>query len=429
MLKKQFRKTIIPAMIAFFLSGIYVSIDGLFVGNSVGDEGLAAINIAWPVVAIILALGVGIGMGGSIHMSIQRGAGNEDKAQQFQGNTLLMLFLAALFTTTVFYFFATPILALLGAKGAVLEMTTQYVQILALGSLFQIAGQGTNPLLRNQGKPWIAMAMMILNFVLDTSLSGIFTLYLGYGVAGAAIASVIGQGMAFLPILYLLFNKSNRVPLSAYKLSTEGVQKIVSAGLSPFALSFIPALTTLILNLQVAHHGGTVAVASFAVLGYIFSVGQLLIQGISDGAQPLISFQYGANHQENVILVRKWTYQTAIIVGILIFGLAWLGSSIIPIVFNTSTQAAQLLHLAIPLYLASLPFYAITRVTTSFVNAIGKNHLSSLLTYGEGLVLVPILAILLPLLFQLNGVWVTVLVSQMILSSLSYLLVKKLKQD
>ncbi|MEG3142231.1 MATE family efflux transporter [Streptococcus sp. 2A/TPW/M5] len=122
--------------------------------------------------------------------------------------------------------FATPILALLGAKGAVLEMATQYVQILALGSLFQIAGQGTNPLLRNQGKPWIAMAMMILNFVLDTSLSGIFTLYLGYGVAGAAIASVIGQGMAFLPILYLLFNKSNRVPLSAYKLSTERVQKL-----------------------------------------------------------------------------------------------------------------------------------------------------------------------------------------------------------
>lgn len=233
-----------------------------------------------------------------------------------------MLFLAALFTTTVFYFFATPILALLGAKGAVLEMATQYVQILALGSLFQIAGQGTNPLLRNQGKPWIAMAMMILNFVLDTSLSGIFTLYLGYGVAGAAIASVIGQGMAFLPILYLLFNKSNRVPLSAYKLSTERVQKIVSAGLSPFALSFIPALTTLILNLQAAHHGGTVAVASFAVLGYIFSVGQLLIQGISDGAQPLISFQYGANHQENVTLVRKWTYQTAITVGFLIFGLA-----------------------------------------------------------------------------------------------------------
>ncbi|HFI0402062.1 TPA: MATE family efflux transporter [Streptococcus suis] len=424
MLFKKFKSAVIPAMISFFLSGIYVSIDGLLVGNAVGDLGLAAINIAWPLVAIILALGTGLGMGGSIHMSLNRGRGNIEKAESFQGNTLILLIIASLVTTITLYLGSEPLLSLLGARDQVLTIASEYVKILAFGSIFQIAGQGANPLLRNQGKAWTAMALMILNFLLDTSLSWLFTLVLNYGVKGAAIASVLGQGLAFIPILYLLFTKNNRIPLQAYVLKKTHIKSIISAGLSPFALSFIPALTILMINLQAAKIGGTTAVASFAVLGYIFSVGQLLLQGISDGAQPLLSYEYGAGNMKNASQIKKMTYITAVSLAFLIWILASFARDIIPTLFNTSAESASILHLAIPIFLSALPFYAITRVTTAIAYAQNNLVKSNLMVYGEVLIVLPVLTILLPQLFGLMGVWLVVPLTQFFLVGLAFMLNK-----
>lgn len=421
-MKKEFWKYVIPSMISSLVGGIYVSIDGLFVGRAVGDLGIAAINIAWPIAAIILAIGTGIGMGGAINISNHLGAGRKDKADKSLGNTLSLLLIASLILTISTLVFAKPLLIIMGAQGEILDLGFRYIRVIGLGAILQVMGTGVTPLLRNQNKSWLAMVLMISNFAIDTILSGVFVMVLGHGVTGAAAASLIGQTFALIPSLFILFKKENRVSLTNYLLDMKLVQSIFKVGVSPFGLSFIPSLTIVIINWQAQKIGGTTAIAAYAVISYILSAGQLLLQGIGDGSQPLISFYNGANNLSAVNRLRKWTYEISCITGILVMGGIILLTYQIPVLFGVSKETAIILHTALPLCGISLPLFALTRVASAYFYAIKESLKASLLIYSEVMVILPICVLLLPILFELTGLWLALVVTQLLLLIFSLIL-------
>ena len=190
-MKKEFLKYVIPSMITFLVTGIYVSVDGFFVGRTVGDIGLASVSFAWPIAALILAVGTGIGMGGAVNVSVHMGAGNKEKADKFLGNTITALLIASVALTVMLLMLGKPLLLLMGAKGELLELSSKYVCILAGGAILQVFGSGIPPLLRNKNKAWIAMILMVMNFVIDTTLSGVLVMLFKLGVAGAAWATLL----------------------------------------------------------------------------------------------------------------------------------------------------------------------------------------------------------------------------------------------
>ena len=415
-MKKNFLKYVIPSMIASLVTGIYTSIVGLFVGRSVGDAGIASISIAWPLAAIILAIGTGIGMGGAVNMSNHMGAEEKREAGKALGNTFTLMLIASAVLTVFILICAKPILRFLGAEGQVLEFAYGYVRVLGMGSVLQVLGAGVTPLLRNQNKAWIAMVLMMTNFVLDTVLSGVFVLVLGYGVTGAALATLIGQFIALVPSLFILFKKENRVPISNYYLKRKTVQNILKIAASPFALSLLPALTIAMINWRALAYGGTVALAAYAVVSYMLSVGQLLLQGVCDGSQPLISFYHGANNAHSVKQLKRWTYYTSITTGIVItIGIIAL-RNVIPTWFNVSAETAGVLLFAFPLCALSLPFYAFSRSTSAYFYAIKKARRASIMVYCEALIVLPICIFILPMFLKLNGVWTALTVVQVILS-------------
>lgn len=414
-MKNDFWKYVVPSLITFLVTGIYVSVDGFFVGRVVGDIGLASINMAWPLASLILALGTGIGMGGAINISNYMGAGKKDKADKTLGNTIITLALASITLSAVLLLFGKPLLQLMGAEGKLLELSYGYVQILAAGAVFQIFGTGITPLLRNQNKAWIAMALMLANFAIDTILSGVFVMLLGLGVQGAALATLVGQCIAVVPALIILFHKENRVSSSCYRLRKVTVGHIVKAGMPIASLSIIPSVTILVINKQALSYGGTTAVAAYAVVSYILTIGQLLSQGVGEGCQPLISFYYGANDQKAVKQLKRWAYTLGFTINIVLMSVIIILRMLIPKIFGVSEETARILHLALPLCALSLPLYAASRVTTEYFNAIKKSKNASIMVYGEALVLLPICAFTLPLALELNGVWGTIVLVQFIL--------------
>ena len=159
--RRVFLKYVIPAVLSFALSGVYSIVDGFFVGNSIGDMGLSAINVAYPIVAVIQAAGTGIGMGGAVMYSIRRARGEKKLAENNIKSSMMLLLLAAVLCTVLLYLVREPVLRLLGAQGRIFDLGEEYLRYIILGSLFQIFGTGTVPLIRNNGGSVCAMLTMV----------------------------------------------------------------------------------------------------------------------------------------------------------------------------------------------------------------------------------------------------------------------------
>ena len=198
-----FFKYVVPSVLAFALSGVYAIVDGFFVGQSIGDKGLSAINVAFPVVSLIQSLGTGIGMGGAVLWSLRRGE-RDDAADSYLRATLWMLLFASAFMTA-FFFLNGPILRLFGAEGDIYAYGKEYLDVIVLGSVFQIFATGLVPAIRNNGGATFAFVTMLSGFGSNIVLDYVFVWVLEGGTAGAAVATILGQAVtAAEALIYFL---------------------------------------------------------------------------------------------------------------------------------------------------------------------------------------------------------------------------------
>lgn len=188
---RTFFKYVIPSIFSFALSGVYAIVDGFFVGNSIGDIGISAINVAYPISAVLQALGTGIGMGGAVYYAISKAEKKETQARKFTAGAMWLLLITSVMLTIITFFLATPLLRLLGAEGELLSLGKEYIAIIALGAALQISGTGMIPFIRNHGGSFYAMMSMVAGFITNIILDWLFVWIFHQGVAGAAIATII----------------------------------------------------------------------------------------------------------------------------------------------------------------------------------------------------------------------------------------------
>lgn len=412
---KEYLKYIIPTMITFTLGGVYSIIDGVFVGHAVGDAGLAGINVAFPLVAFIMAVGTGIGMGGGVISSIARGAGNEPKARRAMGTTLTMLVIAAVPIMALLFAFAEPICRLLGGQGETLAQAVAYTSVIAWGVPFQILVTGCTPLIRNQGKVAYAMTVQVLAGLMNVTLDYVFVILLGMGTAGAAEATVISQVSAFVLVLGFFLVKRNRIAWSDLRPDRRIALHALRLGLAPFGLTILPEATVVAINVNLSMYGGEQALAAYAVVSYTACVIQMLIQGVGDGSQPLISKHYGAGDADGVRRFRNTNYVITISLGVLGLAAMYLLRNQVPLLFGASAETAGLIAYALPIFSTAYVFYGFTHASTSYFYAVDDAKASSAIVYGEAL-LVVLIVFGAARLFGLDGIWLSVTVVQMVLS-------------
>lgn len=418
-LYKEFFRYVIPSMLAFALSGLYGIVDGFFLGNEMGDAALAAINVAYPITAFVQALGTGIGMGGAVQYTIHKAQKKTLDAAKCLGTTLLLLVGSGVVLTPLLLIKNIPMLKALGLQGDLLFLGNEYITWIAVGTLFQILGTGLVPFMRNLGNAYISTVAMVIGAIFNITFDYLLIWVFHQGMKGAAIASVMGQVAAFLiSIGYILWKKERiifkKVPLSL-------VKKILLVACSPFGLSFAPNITLILVNLNAVAYGGEFAVTCYAPISYITYTVMLLLQGISDGCQPLVSLFYGKGEEIEARKIYKMSRNFSIFVGILfMIAVIWQGKVVVSI-FGSSAQVTEYVLEVLPIFLLGMAFSGISRAVISYFYATEKNIRAYILIYGEA-VLLAILLFILPKIFGIMGTWVSIMLSQILVAMMSQVL-------
>lgn len=420
--KRDFFRYVIPSMLAFALSGVYAIADSFFVGNALGDNALAAINIAYPLTALQQAIGTGIGMGGAILYSISEGAGDHAKKYRYFGIAGILMLVFAVFVTIIFLLAGPYILVLFGAEGEVLSMSEKYIRFIAYGSLFQILGTGLVPFIRNMGGSVTSMLAMVAGFATNIALDWTFVWTIGLGMAGAALATVLGQAITWIVCVLFLIIKKQAPDFRTGKEALSMTGKILKVGISAFGLTFSPNLVLILVNKSAAAIASDFAVTCYAAASYVTCVVLLLLQGVSDGAQPLISKLYGENKEREAKKIRTYAYIFSTATAFVLCAVIWIFREKIPLIFGASEAVAREVSEIMPIFLVGLLFAGFSRITTAYFYATEQVRFAYLLIYGEPVILLLSLLIL-PQFVGIVGTWISVSLSQVLISGVSALLI------
>lgn len=412
-LLKRIAQDCIPTVFSLLMSGLYGVMDGLFVGRAVGDAGLAAINIAWPIAAVITAVGIGIGSGGSVLYSNSNGKGEQERGELVYHQTITLLFAAAMVLLIVLGFTYPAILSALGAKGDVYQKAVEYIQIIIFGAVFQVMGTGFIPMLRNRNLAFQAMVSMAAGMGVNGVLNYLLLFVVKIGIRGAAVGTIAAQFVVLVISSYLIYGRQ-KVHLKVvwqHKI----VGEILKIGISAFGLSLAPSIVLLFTNLQCLKYGGDAAVACYAVISYIVFPVQSMLMGIGDGTQPLMSFYSGAKKMEELRFVKKIASIAVVGMGAVFFAIVILVSKYIPDVFGMQMDSQAYFGTGMAVSAVSFLFTGLAKFHISYLNATLQVKKAMQLIYGETIVVAPFLIFLLPYVFKINGIWLSLPGTQLIM--------------
>ncbi|WP_177994643.1 MATE family efflux transporter [Victivallis lenta] len=413
---KLFFRYVIPSMISMLTAGVYTLVDGFFVGWGAGNDGLAAINVAFPLSLLIVACGEMIGTGGAINIALARGRGARRTADLFLGNSLALLVPAAVLLAGLIPFL-NPILSAVGAAPALLPAAREYAVITLGGGIFMMAAVCLVAAMRNDGAPKPAMAIMVAGLAANIVLDWLFVLVLHGGVAGSAWATVLSQAICFaLAAGYFAAGRSHfRFSRRCFRLKRRIVRRIIPAGLPSFGVQISVAAVILLHNRQALLYGGVAAVAAYAIISYVEAMILMLQQGIGLGIQPVVSFLHGAGDTERREKIARYGVISAVLIGAGGLLLSAGGYRLIPALFNASGDVVAVAGRGLIISAAVYPFLGLQKVSEAYFQAMDRPGMASLLVYLDCFLVLPLSLLLLPLWRGADGIWAAMPVSKLLM--------------
>lgn len=422
-INRQFMHYVIPSMIAMLFSGFYSIVDGLFVGNSIGNVGLAAINLVYPIQVVLNATATGVGIGGSVLVSIYRGEGKERDMEHSAMQTIILLLIFGAILPVFFLGTKGIILNFLGAEGAIYKGADDYITTILIGGMLPVLGNGLNPIVRNQGKPIVATQNMVAGLVTNIVLDYVFIYKMNLGMFGAALATITAQGVvATMNVIYVVKLNHKNFKLDYILPNIAKIKRIMKIAISPFGQTIVPSIIIILTNWKCIEYGGDGAVAIYSVISYVLACAQLLIQGIGDGVQPLFSYYFGANKERELHYVYNKAFFLCSIFSVFLMVMTMVFSVQLAKYFNISPELMNETALALKTTAFAYAFFGITRVTSAYFYATNHTKFSNLLIYIEPIVIAPAMLWIFTELFGLSGVWMAYPAIQVILSSISLVL-------
>lgn len=406
-ISKLLIKFSLPAIVGMLVNALYNVVDRIYIGNGVGYLGIAGITIAFPVMLVMMAFSMLIGVGANSLVSIRLGQNKKDEAEGIFGNAVSLLILNALLLTIIGLVALDPLLKLLGASENILPYARDYLQIILIGGVFQSIGMGMNNFIRSEGKPKIAMYTMLIGALINTILDPIFIFIFHWGMRGAALATIISQAVSAIWVLgYFLRGKSLlKIQRKNLRLNSTVIGSILALGAAPFAMQIAASVQNFIMNNSLATYGGDIAISGMGVVNSITTLMIMPIFGINQGAQPIIGYNYGAKKYDRV----KEAYKLAVIFASCIVVFGWIITRLFPeqlvSLFNSKdTELIDFGTIAIKRFLIFLPLVGFQIVSSNYFQAVGKPIYSALLGLSrQVLILIPALLIL-PRFMGLEGV-------------------------
>jgi len=404
---KLLLKFSIPAIVGMLVNAFYNIVDRIFIGNGVGKLGIAGITIGFPIMIILMAFGMLIGLGANALISIRLGENKKDDAELILGNSMILLILVSLIVSALGLIFLDPLLVLFGASKDVLPYAKEYLSVILFGAVFQSVGFGMNNFIRGEGNPRVAMITMLIGAVLNIILDYLFIFKFNMGIRGAALATIISQATSAVWVLfYFLGGRSLlKIHLKNLKLQFSVIGKIFAIGSAPFSMQVAASGITALLNNSLATYGGDTAISAMGIINSVTMMILMPMFGINQGAQPIIGFNYGAKKFDRV----KKTLKLAIMAASTIVLIGFIATRLFPQqiiqLFNKDKDLIKIGTNGMKIFLIMLPIIGFQIVSSNYFQAVGKpKHAMFLSLSRQVLLLIPALLIL-PRFLGLNGVW------------------------
>lgn len=438
-ISKLLIKFSVPAIIGMMVNTLYNIVDRMYIGNIKGIGGLAltGVGITMPIMTIIMAFGMLVGLGTSARISLKLGEHKKDEAEEHIGNAFTLIVIISVIITVIGLMFMNPLLSIFGASADTGIYAKQYMQIIFIGTIFNMLSFGLNHSIRSDGNPKVAMLSMLIGAGTNIALDPIFIFTFGMGVRGAAIATVISQIVSTIWILYY-FTKGKgiiKIRKKNMKLNKDVIASIFSIGVSPFSMQVAQSIVQILANNSLKAYGGDLAIGAMTIINSIAMIFMMPIFGLNQGSQPIIGYNYGAKKYNRV----KNAVKYASIVATIIVTVGWIviqfAPSLLISIFNREEQLMDIAISGLRIFLFALPVVGVQVISSNYFQSIGKAKISMFLSLLRQVILLIPCLIILPRIggLGLTGVWLAGAVSDagaaLITGIIFYNSVRRLKDD
>lgn len=399
----------IPAVAAQLINMLYNIVDRIYIGHieGYGDLALTGVGVTFPILMLISAFSAFAGMGGAPLASIQLGRKNYDEAERILGTSTALILFFSVVLTIFFSVFKTPILYAFGASDATIEYALGYISIYLIGTVFVQIAIGLNTFISGQGAAKTAMFSVLIGAVINICLDPIFIFVFNMGVKGAALATIISQAVSAAWVFrYLTSSKSViRIRLLNLRPQMQTVKKIAALGISPFIMQSTECIVSVTLNSGLQTYGGDMYVGTMAIMSSIMQIIIVPINGITQGIQPIISYNFGAGNIKRV----KQTFTRMVSVcfagTLLVGGIAVVAPRVYAGIFTSNVVLAELTASVMPIYFLGMTIFGIQCACQSTFIALGQAKISVFIALLRKVILLVPLAIILPKFIGVMGIY------------------------
>lgn len=399
----------LPAVAAQVINVLYNIVDRIYIGHiaGYGELALTGVGVTAPILMVISAFSAFAGMGGAPQASIQLGKKNYDGAEKILGSSVALLLLFSVVLTVLFQAFKTPVLYAFGASDNTIIYARQYITIYLAGTVFVQFALGLNTYISGQGNAKTAMLSVLLGAVTNIILDPIFIFAFGMGVRGAALATIISQALSAAWVLHFLMSDKSviRIRKKYIRFQRETVLGIGALGISPFIMQSTESLVMITLNTGLQKYGGDLYVGTMSIMTSVMQLIVIPVQGIAQGVQPIMSYNYGAGNLKRV----KGTFMRMVLVclaGTLLFGgLAVVNPSIYARLFSTNQELTALTCQYMPVYFLGITVFGIQMGCQTTFLALGQAKVSLVIALLRKIVLLIPLAMIFPRFMGVEGVY------------------------
>lgn len=408
----------IPAIIAMTASSLYNMVDSIFIGHGVGAMAISGLALTFPLMNLAAAFGSLVGVGASTLVSVKLGQKDYNTAQRVLGNVVVLNLIIGLLFTVVTLIFLDPILYFFGGSDATIGYARDYMIVILLGNVVTHLYLGLNAILRSSGHPQKSMYATIATVLINTILDPLFIYGFGWGIQGAAIATIVAQLLALFWQFRLFSNKEELLHFhrGIFRLRKKIVLDSLAIGMAPFLMNLAACFIVILINKGLKQYGGDLAIGAFGIVNRLIFLFVMIVMGLNQGMQPIAGYNYGAKQYPRVTRVLTITIYAATLVTTFGFLMGMFMPRLAVSIFTSDQELIEISAKGLRIVVMSFPIVGFQMVASNFFQSIGMASKAIFLSVSrQVLILIPCL-LLLPHLYGQLGVWISMPISDTISS-------------
>lgn len=411
-MRKEFFKYAVPSALAMFISSLYTVIDGIFVGQGVGDSALAAVNIVLPFTVLLFGLASMFAIGGGALVSKNVGANNIESAINMFRQVFKFLLILSIGISVVSVIFTEQIVTILGATETLKPLAVEYLRFYAIFCIPNLIGIVLSSFVRNDGRPKLAMTSTICGAVTNIVLDYIFIFELGLGIKGAAIATGLGQIVTVSILLPHFLKARGNLTFGNVKLNMKLIKEFSLIGFPSFFAQASYSIIVLLHNIALVNYVGENGISAYSIINYLTTNIYMVLYGITLGVQPLISYNYGRKNGDKMLGFFKITCISSITISAVFLVIAFVFGQNLIAIFTTDPYIAELSYNA--LRIASFSYFVVglNLNTLVYFQAIEKPMYSNISCICRSVIYLPVCLFVFGNMFGINGIWISATVSE-----------------